>query len=701
MQDLKFRLMLDLISTVGARASQEGRQFEDAQRRMSDSTDRTASRFERLSRLTAGWGNDSSTERQVRWMEKLGQAVDQAHNKFQGLKRSLSAGLDKLPEIGMAVGAGAYAAKRVGLPPLQAFASLEEAVTELRMAMLRRDGTVGSGFDAISRAAIELGAKLPGTTKDFMSSAVALKQQGMPDEAILKGGLRAAGGFGVLMNMNQGEAATAIAKMREAYGVPDSQLYGMADLMQRGRYAFGIDPSDFKAVATYAAPTFNQLGLRGLGTAKELLAVQGMAASVGLEASSFGTNFADMLRRLSQVTGRQNRNSEQAREVRRTLKEAGVDLEFYNKKGEFAGVENMMGQLGKLRPLSTLQRQRVLDALFGAEAGRPAQILAQNGLEGYREAMAKIDSQASLDQRLNLKVQTLTSTVDALSGSFENLLATVGKPVGTAAKPALNTVNGWLGATTDWMSDHPGVSAGTFAAGTAGASWLAMRGTGALLGRFGFGGGGGGAAGVRLGSFGTVSPGAFPPIDGMARSTSWAARAAGVGSFAARATPWALAGIGAYDVLSDDQLTTAGKLNGLGRVGAQVAGGTAGWKAGAAGGAAIGTFFFPGVGTAVGGVLGGGLGALAGSWGGGKVYDYFSPPDPARDIVAVTGPNGQIIQGANGAAMLEIGEGRLSVEVRVADDRVGASTTVMQSMPMIRIDAGSTDPGSFSAGGRY
>ena len=324
MQDLKFRLMLDLISTVGARASQEGRQFEDAQRRMSDSTDRTASRFERLSRLTAGWGNDSSTERQVRWMEKLGQAVDQAHNKFQGLKRSLSAGLDKLPEIGMAVGAGAYAAKRVGLPPLQAFASLEEAVTELRMAMLRRDGTVGSGFDAISRAAIELGAKLPGTTKDFMSSAVALKQQGMPDEAILKGGLRAAGGFGVLMNMNQGEAATAIAKMREAYGVPDSQLYGMADLMQRGRYAFGIDPSDFKAVATYAAPTFNQLGLRGLGTAKELLAVQGMAASVGLEASSFGTNFADMLRRLSQVTGRQNRNSEQAREVRRTLKEAGV-----------------------------------------------------------------------------------------------------------------------------------------------------------------------------------------------------------------------------------------------------------------------------------------------------------------------------------------------------------------------------------------
>lgn len=86
-----------------------------------------------------------------------------------------------------------------------------------------------------------------------MAAASALKEQGMTESAITGGGLKASAYFGVLAEMNQYQSATTIAKMREAYGLGDNELPEMANLMQKSRYAYGIHPDDFRAVAQYAA----------------------------------------------------------------------------------------------------------------------------------------------------------------------------------------------------------------------------------------------------------------------------------------------------------------------------------------------------------------------------------------------------------------------------------------------------------------
>jgi TP901 family phage tail tape measure protein len=279
----------------------------------------------------------------------------------------------------------------------------------------------------------------------------------MTDSAVTGGGLLAAANFGVLMQMNQYQSATAIAKMREAYGLGDNDLPVMADMMQKARYAYGIQPDDFRAVAQYAAPTYNTLKLTGADNAKKLLAVQGMAASVGLENTSFGTNFAAMLGRTAQIDFRLGGKGQEAKEAREALSAHGLKLNFFDAQGKFAGIENMFGELDKLKPLKDIDRMHVLHALFGVEAARPASIMIEKGgLAAYKESLARLDSQASMTERLATKTSTLRAKEEALAGTWENVKATAGQGYGGLRKNAADAANESLGWVQGKVDAQPG-----------------------------------------------------------------------------------------------------------------------------------------------------------------------------------------------------------------------------------------------------
>lgn len=337
--------------------------------------------------------------------------------------------------------AGVYAAKTVIDNPIRAYADLESAQADLKISLMTKGGQVSAAYDQILLQAVDLGNKLPGATKDFVAAATALKEQGMPESAITGGGLKSAAEFGVLANMDQYQAATTVAKMREAYGLKDNELPEMANLMQKSKNAYGIAPDDFRAVAQYAAPTYNQLNLTGAENAKQLLAVQGMAASVGLENTSFGTNFAQMLQRTAVIDSRINKNSPEAEEVRKILAEFKIKMSFFDSKGKFGGIENMFAQLEKLKPLSEQDRIRVLNKMFGIEAGRPASIMVDKGVQGFRDSQSKLDAQADMDERIRMKTSTLKSKEEATAGTYENTKASAAAPLGEVKKQVLDGVN--------------------------------------------------------------------------------------------------------------------------------------------------------------------------------------------------------------------------------------------------------------------
>ena len=406
----------------------------------------------------------------------LARAQDAAIEKVRKLRQEMGEvtkmqRLVQAGQVGAAVAAGGAVVKSVIDNPVRSYADLESAQADLRIALMTKGGKVSAAYDEVIKQATDLGNKLPGATKDFVAAASALKEQGMTESAITGGGLKASAYFGVLAKMDQYQSATTIAKMREAYGLGDNELPEMADLMQKSRYAYGIHPDDFKAVAQYAAPTYNTLGLTGVQHAKELLAVQGLAAGVGLENTSFGTNFAMMLQRTATIDSHVGGKGKEAAEVREILSEFGIKMNFFDKKGKFAGVENMFAQLEKLKPLSDQDRIRVLTKMFGTEAARPASIMIQKGgVTGFKESLTKLETQAGMEDRIREKTSTLEAKEESLGGTWENTKASAAKGYGEAKKKGLDSANAILGDNVQPAIDkYPGLGTGAVTAAAAGA----------------------------------------------------------------------------------------------------------------------------------------------------------------------------------------------------------------------------------------
>lgn len=329
--------------------------------------------------------------------------------------------------------------------PIKAFADLDEASTNLRVAMMDNLGQVSDQFAEINRQAIEYGNKLPGTTADFVNTATALLANGTAMNDVVGGAFKAASYLGVLLKQPPAQAAEMVAKFREAFGLAGSEMTKMADLTQKAKFGFGLDPDEIRYSVQYAGATLNMLKLTGAENAKRYLAMQGILRQHGMEGSVVGTNTAEMMNRMGMLNERLHRRSKIMKEVNADLKAHHIQLSFFNKQGNFVGFEGVIAQLQKLNVLSQQDKLVVMKNLFGDQAMRVAAILADAGVEGFNKALETIDKQADLNQRLEAITASAKNTWEALTGTITNFWAAVGGPMVTSLYPLINKVNEFVG----------------------------------------------------------------------------------------------------------------------------------------------------------------------------------------------------------------------------------------------------------------
>lgn len=698
MRELRLKYFIDLVSNISTKAQAEARAYEQAQKVMQgaitgtnskltnwndlngkttrnvtllqDSIVGASNKFTQLDRVVTRFGHNSSMDRQVGYVHRLTAAVDQANSRVSRLRTSLANMSDKAPEYVAAAAGGYYGGKRAVTPFIKDYSNLESATSDLRVAMLDSKGNVSKDFEKIAAEAKALGEKLPGGTKDFMLAARALVEQGVPTSVIANGGLRGASYFGALVGMDQYQAATTVAKVREAHGLKDDEIVPAADLMQRGRYGFGITPTDYLEVAKYAAPTYNSMKLTGIDKMKELLAIQGLAAQVGLEASSFGTNYSQMLVRTSQIGSRLGRKSKEAKEVKSLLSEHGIEMEFFDKDGEWAGNRNMVAQLEKLKPLSTQDKLKVSNRLFGVEAGRPALRLADAGVEGYDKALGTIDAQASLDSRIEMKMQTFAAKLEALGGTIENVRAQIAKQFGDASKPAIDRMASFVsGPLQSFFEENPTAGTGALAAGGGASAWL-------------------GARAFKSGAsyLSTLLRGGAPAAGTVAGGAAGAGAAGGAASAAAAASGASTVGMLARGFSALNPLMLIEAMTGPSKEDIERLYAMDREKAGYRGlgfddprrldRSAAPVQGDPSVQAAIGARFGSGLQV------------------PRMDFVTLTAPGAASETLKPGQATeVKVGEGKLSIAIEVTDGRVSVQSNVTQQPSLVRLDAGNTNPG--------
>jgi TP901 family phage tail tape measure protein len=386
------------------------------------------------------------------------------HNRI-GAARAKYRG-EMFDRVGSAVAVGA-----IMRSPLKAFEELDAAVNDLTVAMTNSTGQVPKQFEEIKKQTVELGNILPGTTADFVNVARALKEQGMGIESIVGGALKSSAHLAVVMKMVPEQAAEMTAKLREAFQLSDNEFATMADYTQRAKFGFGLRPDDLLLGAKYYGGKLNSLGITGAENVRKIYAIQGMAAQQGMDGSTFGTNFSMMLTRVGLLTERMNKNSKEMRAVNAELAKAGIKLEFFDKKGKFAGVENMVAQLDKLRAFSQEKRLQILTRLFGEEGGRPADLIARNGIEGFQKALAAMDNEASLERRIDIATKSFKNTVEALTGTITNALAAIGGPIAEMFMPVITRLNEIVGGPMmTWIEQNKTIvqTVGALVAGAAG-----------------------------------------------------------------------------------------------------------------------------------------------------------------------------------------------------------------------------------------
>lgn len=408
-----------------------------------DTVDAMASRLSfRLPNLASGFTQLANAA--ARAAGKAVSALGQMRDKIS----EVSSGMQKAGAIAMA---GGVALTAPLLKPINAYGDLEDAVTRAQVAFLTVDG-LDKGFGAVQKVAEDLGSKLPGTTTDFTIMASKLKELGLATTTIAKGGLEATAYLRVLMgNLAPEAAAELTATFKTALGIAESDFVRFVDLVQRQKFAFGVDPTDFAYTLKYIGPQLKQLGLAGFENSKKIVTFTGALSQAGVKSEQLGTALRGVISALPGLDGK----IAKSKELSAMLSKAGISLQFFGKGGQFLGVENLVVQLEKLKVLNPQQRLTALNELFGTEAATAMAEAVSLGVDGYNQAAVNLARQATLQARLNLVMGTLRNLWEAFTGTLNNAFAAIGESIGPDLKNLTIWLNGAAERLTAFAKAHP------------------------------------------------------------------------------------------------------------------------------------------------------------------------------------------------------------------------------------------------------
>ena len=376
-------------------------------------------------------------ERERAALNRLDRARERSQRMSQAGRRALATSA-----------ASSLAAAGIGrtlMVPVKAYAETEAASTDLRMAMMDKTGQVSAQYQAVNELATRLGDKLPGTTADFKNLMTMLMRQGVSAETVLGGTGEAAALLAVQLKKTPEAAAEMAAKLQDATRSTETEMLGLMDSVQRLFYA-GVEDNNILGAFSKLSPALDVTRLKGEAAIKTFSPLIGMLDQAGLSGESAG----NALRKVFTL-------AMDSKKIAKVTKGTGISLDFTNGKGEFGGIEKMYTELAKLQKLNTEQRLKVLKGIFGddAETLQALNTMISKGQEGYNEFAAKMEAQASLNQRVNEQLGTLSNLWDAATGTFTNFLASMGE----AIAPELKSVVSWIGEVNEklstWAAQNP------------------------------------------------------------------------------------------------------------------------------------------------------------------------------------------------------------------------------------------------------
>jgi TP901 family phage tail tape measure protein len=372
----------------------------------------------------------------------INDALNKSSEKLKSLKKASDEAFGKGAAY-TAAGAGILASLA---PVVSAYSELEDASTSLKTAMMEDGGRVSELFEQVNGLAIDLGNALPGTTADFQNMFEVLLSNGVPAKSLLDGTGKAAAYLAVALKMPFDEAGKLAAKLKEATGTTDKDMTQLMDTIARVKN-MGVETGEMQYAFGRSAGALKLMNIQGLEASKSLAAVYASLIRAGMSGETVGTGFSTILSSIL--------DAKKMAKVKEETDKLGVSLEFM-KNGKFAGIENMIGQLDKLKGFSAEQRAAVVNALTGGgQDAAMLQTLISGGVAGFNKMQQQMAGQATLNTKVEAQLSTLKNIWDSTTGTITNMMAALGEGIAPALKVMANLLGSAAGAMQKLLSNNP------------------------------------------------------------------------------------------------------------------------------------------------------------------------------------------------------------------------------------------------------
>lgn len=653
MRELKLRYFIELASNIGAKSRAEAQAVEQSQRAMQSSVERTGASMQRLDTAYARFGANNATERQVGYMRRLAQGIDHAKARMRELGQLSGAAIQDTAAAVAGVAAGAAASKAMLDKPVE---------YDMKLRAVTATAFAGDDLKGLRTGLIYVSNLIEDTVRD-VSGAPRESALGAYEKLVGSGSFTKDESAALLPTVMKASVASgadandlvmAAEKMKVNFGLTPNQIGEALSKVMRGGQEGGFEIADSAKWIGPLADMFK--GYKGMAGIEAMVTMLQQVRSTAGTNDQAANNLRAFLKNIS------------AESTRGDFKKQGIDLDKEMAKGAAKGLtpvdvymtllERVMAKQdpeGKARkamqdadknlsPKERAQRYQAIADIY-KNAGI-AKIIADTeemggytGLAGTKEYGKKV--LASVQGESGNAVETGYKFMSEGTGSK---FTDVGNRISMSMSNALDSGGGMLSEGIDKVvkltDEFPNLTTAVVAAGSALAALTGVAGT------FSFLASKRGAPPIPPPSAGPkVSPGPWPKLDGAP-----AAAGSGVGTKAAsglRALGWIGASLSlGYELFgtSDADLATLAAADARKENAAR----PMNWR--------------------------------------GKGYN-----DPRLLSLTAPGVADQALA-LGQTTKVELGEGKLAIDVRVSDERTTASTMLTAPMSGVKVSAGATKP---------
>jgi hypothetical protein len=702
MRELKLRYFIELASNIGAKARSEAQAVEQSQRAMQSAVDKTSGSIRGLDSAYARFGANNATERQVGYMRRLGQGIDQAASKMRGLAQLAAKGLQAVPGAVAGAAGGFYAAKAMLDKPMDYSLQLAHMANTAygdrdvagRLAGKRE-------LDAAVMKAVRFGG---GTREQGATTLDSLIASGSVPIETAKSMLPSIMKTSSAAGASPEDIAKIAIKAMQTFKITEAQVPEILEIAMKAGQAGGFELKDMAKWLPQMMAAGKLSGLQGVEGFRRI--VSGAQASVITSGSQdeAGNNVVNLLAKIN------------SQDTQKDFKKQGYDLTGKLMSAREKGVNSIDAFVGFVDEISAKDpkyvalRKKLAEAKPGDDKTQTTEALASL-LEGNAVGKVIQDRQAlmyllaEMNNRkfvagVSDKTRTPGSAIDPakqlVEGELSYKATALANEKDNAASRAFDSKSGPL----NWMLDgatglareFPTLTTVVVGATGAIAAMSAAAGIFSLLAFKNAGGlpklGGPGGGLPKAGG----SPGAWPVLNGAAAAAPAVMSAGAV--IAGTAVGLALIGApilwaGAYlseransrDGLTERIAARNARIGELSQISAlEQAGGTAASLARIEAEKASLVQDREALAAKLMALGGGGTGVRGAGFNDPRLLT-LTAPSMAEQSLAM----GQ-------ATKIELGEGKLAIDVRVTDERATANASVTAPMPGIKINAGATNP---------